>query len=168
MMQRMETVVAHKNDRTRRNFAGAYGLVFPPGILLLFVLTLGACSRPSDEEQIRAAIGEMQQAIETGKPADFMRHIADDFTGDDGNIDNQSLHNFLRAQALMHATIGINLISTDVELQGNRATVTLTVTMTGGSGRWLPERGSVQRIESGWRHQDGDWLCINAQWQRSF
>lgn len=142
-------------------------MVLRHGILLLLVLALGACARPSDEAQIRAAIGEMQQAIETGKPADFMRHIADDFTGDGGNIDKQGLHNFLRGQALTHTSIGITLVSTDVELQDDRATVKLTVTMTGGSGRWLPERGSVQQIESGWRRQGGDWLCVNAQWQRS-
>lgn len=135
--------------------------------LLLLALVLGACARPSDEEQIRAAIGDMQLAIESGKPADFMRHIADDFTGDGGNIDKRGLHNFLRAQALTNASIGISVVSTDVELQGERATVKVMVTMTGGNGRWLPERGSVQQIESGWRRQGGDWLCVNAQWQRT-
>ena len=136
-------------------------------VSLLLVLILGACARPSDEEQIRTAISEMQQAIEAGKPADFMRHIADDFTGGDGSLDRQGLHNLLRAQVLTNASIGISLVSQDVDLQGERATVKVTVTMTGGSGRWLPERGSVQKIESGWRRQDGDWLCINAQWQRT-
>lgn len=159
--------MADRNERTRGNLARVRGLAIQHGILLLLVLALAACARPSDEEQIRAAIGEMQQAIETGKPADFMRHIADDFTGDGGNIDKQGLHNFLRAQALTHTSIGITLVSTDVELQDDRATVKLTVTMTGGSGRWLPERGSVQQIESGWRRQGGDWLCVNAQWQRA-
>lgn len=136
-------------------------------LLLWLVLALGACARPSDEVQIRTAVGEMQQAIESGKPADFMRHIADDFTGDGGAIDKPGLHNFLRAQVLTNTSIGISLVSTDVQLQGDRATVKVTVTMTGSSGRWLPERGSVQQIESGWRRQDGDWLCVNAQWQRS-
>ncbi len=156
-----------RNDSIRGIAPATHGLAIRHVVLLLLGLALGACSRPSDEEQIRAAIGDMQQAIESGKPADFMRHMAEDFTGDGGQIDKQGLHNFLRAQALTHASIGISLVSTDVELQGDRANVKLTVTMTGGSGRWLPERGSVQQIESGWRRQGGEWLCLNAQWQRS-
>ena len=155
------------SDPDQANAADAGGLTLRLVIVLLFALMLGACARPSDEEQIRAAISEMQNAIESGKPADFMRHVADDFTGDGGEIDKKGLHNFLRAQALTNAKIGIILVSTDVALQGDRATVKVTVTMTGGSGRWLPERGSVQQIESGWLRQGGDWLCLNAQWQRS-
>lgn len=167
MAQRKEAGVTRMNDPDQAKATGARGRTTGLVILLLFALILGACARPSDEEQIRAAISEMQNAIESGKPADFMRHIADDFTGDAGGIDKQGLHNFLRGQALTNAKIGINLVTTDVELQGDRATVKVTVTITGGSGRWLPERGSVQQIESGWRRQDGDWLCLNAQWQSS-
>lgn len=133
----------------------------------LAVLALGACSRPSDEVQIRAAISDMQAAIEAGKPADFMQHVSEDFTGDGGTVDKQALHNLLRVQALGNARIGVTLTSMDVELLGDRATVRLSVTLTGGNGRWLPERGSIQQIESGWRHQDGQWRCYNAQWERS-
>ena len=157
----------HRHDRTRLVSTQIHPKAGWRALPLVLLLLLGACSRPSDEDQIRAAISQMQQAIEAGKPADFMRHVADDFTGDNGALDKQGLHNLLRAQVLTHARIGISLVSQDVELQGDRATVKVAVTMTGGSGRWLPERGSMQQIESGWRRQDGDWLCFNAQWQRS-
>ena len=159
--------MARRHDST---YAYAATMRHRPGwraVPLLLVLILGACARPSDEEQIRTAISEMQKAVENGKPADFMRHVADDFTGDGGAVDKQGLHNLLRAQALANASIGITLVSQNVELHGDRATVKVTVTMTGGSGRWLPERGSVQQIESGWRRQGDDWQCLNAQWQRS-
>ncbi len=156
-----------RNDPTRGSSACVRSPASWRVTLLLLAIVLGACARSTDEEQIRAAISQMQVAIESGEPADFMRHVADDFTGDGGAIDKQGLHNLLRAQALTNASIGISLVSVEVELQGERATVKLTVTMTGGSGRWLPERGSVQQIESGWRRQDGDWLCVNAQWLRT-
>lgn len=160
--------MAGRNDRTRCSNADNHGpTCWQLILLLLLALVLCACARPSDEDQIRAVISAMQEAVESGKPADFMRHVADDFTGDGGEIDKQGLHNFLRAQALTQGNIGINVVSTDVTLQGDRATVKLTVTLTGGTGRWLPESGSVQQIESGWRRQGGDWLCLNAQWQRS-
>lgn len=128
---------------------------------------LNACSRPSDEQQIRAAIEEMQLAMEAGTPKDFMQTIAEDFTGDDGQLDRSALHNLLRAQVLGNARIGVTLASIDVELQDDRATVKVTATLSGGNGHWIPERGAIYRIESGWRKQGGDWLCISAQWKRA-
>lgn len=131
----------------------------------LAALALGACSRPSDEVRIRTAISDMQAAIEAGKPGDFMQHVAEDFTGDGGAVDKQALHNLLRAQALGNARIGVTVVSMDIELLGDRATARVDVTLTGGNGRWMPERGSIQQIESGWRHEGGKWLCYNAQWK---
>jgi ketosteroid isomerase-like protein len=126
-----------------------------------------ACSRPSDEVIIRNAIDEMQAALENGKPSDFMSHIADDFTGLDGGVDSASLHNLLRAQVLANSRITITKGPIDVELHGDRATVRFSATVTGGNARWLPERGSVQQLTSGWRRVGADWKCINAQWERT-
>ncbi len=138
------------------------------GLTVVAILILSvACSRPSDETQIRDALTAMQNAVEAGKPADFMTHVADDFTGEAGTLDRAALHNLLRGQALTNAHIGVTLSLVEVELQGDRATVRASVALTGGNGRWSPERGSIQRIESGWRKQDGHWRCINAGWERS-
>lgn len=132
------------------------------------VLAIGmvACSRPGDEQQLRAAMASMQVAMEEGKPADFMHHVADDFTGAQGGLDRPGLHNLLRGQVLSNARIGVSLGPVDVELHGDRATVQLTATFTGGNARWLPERGAVYRIVSGWRKQSGRWLCVNARWEQ--
>lgn len=135
-------------------------------LALIFAVGMPACSRPSDEQQLRAALAEMQEAMEAGKPADFMRHIADDFTGAQGGVDREGLHNVLRGQVLANARIGVSLGPIDVELQDSRATVQVTATFTGGSGRWLPERGAMYRIVSGWRRQSGRWLCVNARWEQ--
>lgn len=140
-----------------------------PGALFAIVslMMLAGCSRPSDEEQIRASIAEMQTAMETGKPADFMQHIAEDFTGGEGQLDRSGLHKMLRAQVLGNARIGVTLASIDVELLDSHATVKVTATLSGGNGRWISERGAIYRIESGWRKLDGDWRCVNAQWDRA-
>ena len=140
--------------------------LFLVAVSAFLVGTLG-CSRPSDEQQIRAGMAEMQAAMEAGDPAGFMQHVADDFVGASGEFDREALHNLLRAQALANSRISISTGPVDVELQEDRATATLSVTMLGGSGRWIPERGSVYRISSGWRKFDGDWLCISAQWERT-
>lgn len=133
---------------------------------LFLALGMAACSRPDDEQQLRAAMAAMQEAMEEGKPADFMRHVADDFTGAQGAIDHAGLHNLLRGQVLSNARIGVSLGPIDVELQSARATVQVTATFTGGNARWLPERGAMYRIVSGWRKQSGSWLCVNARWER--
>ncbi len=135
--------------------------------MIAVAFLLSACTRPSDEQRIRAALEEMQVAMESGTPADFMRHVAEDFTGAEGQLDRNGLYNLLRAQVLGNSRIGVTLASTDIELEGNRATVRVAATVSGGNGRWIPERGALYRIESGWRKQDGDWLCVNAQWGRS-
>ncbi len=136
-------------------------------IAVVLALFLAACSRPPDEERIRAAIADMQTALEEARPADFMRHVSDDFTGAHGGVDREGLHNLLRAQVLANDRIGIVTGPLEIERSGDRATVRVTATFTGGSARWLPERGSVYRLTSGWREIDGEWHCFNAQWERT-
>lgn len=135
-------------------------------VAVLLVLCI-SCTRPSDEKQIRDALSAMQKDVESGKPADFMSFVADDFTGDAGTLDRKALHNFLRAQVLTNTHIGVTFSSIEVDLQGVRATVRVTVALSGGNGRWIPERGSLHQVVSGWRKLDGDWQCVNAQWERS-
>lgn len=128
---------------------------------------LAACSRPPEEERIRSAMVQMQEALEGGRPADVMQHVSMDFTGDGGSVDREALHNLLRAQVLGNASIGIMTGPVEIERNGDRATVRVTATFTGGNARWLPERGSVYRLTSGWREVDGEWKVFNAQWERA-
>jgi hypothetical protein len=138
------------------------------GVAVLVVCAvLAACSRAPDEERLRAAMAAMQDALEDGKPADFMQHVSADFTGADGSVDREALHTLLRAQVLGNASIGIMTGPVDIERDDDRATVRVTATFTGGNARWLPERGSIYRLTSGWRKVDGEWQCFNAQWERT-
>ncbi len=132
----------------------------------LFVSLLAGCAKTPDETRIREAVDAMQEALEQRRPADFMVHVADDFTGAAGNFDRGSLHDLLRAQVLANASIGIATGPLDIELDGERAIVRVTTTFTGGNARWLPERGSVYRLTSGWRRSGDEWQCYNAQWER--
>jgi ketosteroid isomerase-like protein len=136
-------------------------------VAMVVLFGSSGCTRPNDEQQIRTAMAQMQSTMEAGDPAGFMQHVAEDFVGGSGEFDRNSLHNLLRAQVLANSRISISTGPVDVELHGDRATATLSVTLLGGSGRWIPERGSVHQIVSGWRKQDGDWLCISAQWERA-
>lgn len=135
-------------------------------LLLAFAAVLG-CSGTPDEQRIRESIAQMQSAMQDKQPRDFMRWVADDFTGADGSVDREALHNLLRAQVIGNASIGVTLGTLQVELHDQRATVRVTATFTGGNGRWIPERGAVYEITSGWRKDGDDWVCVNAQWQQT-
>ena len=134
---------------------------------ILVALSAMACSRSSDEEQLRNAVLAMQAAMEAAEPGEFMEYVSDDFTGAEGTADRTRLHNLLRAQVLANSKIGVSLGPVDVEVQGERATVAVTVALSGGNARWLPERAGAYRIVSGWRRESGQWRCINAQWERT-
>lgn len=134
--------------------------------IIAVVLLLGACHRTPDEQRIRAAMAAMQAAVEAREPREFMRRTSTDFTGNDGQVDRDGLHDLLRVQVLRNESIGVTLGPIDVDVQGDRATVRATATLTGGSGGWLPEHGAVYAIVSGWKREGSEWLCYNATWQR--
>jgi ketosteroid isomerase-like protein len=134
--------------------------------VLLLLLLAAACTRTPEEQRIRSTIATMQQAVEAREPRAFMAHVADDFIGNDAGFDREALHNLLRLQVLRNERINVALGPIDVELQGDRASVRVTATVTGGSGGLLPERGAVYAITSGWRKEGSQWRCINARWER--
>ncbi|MEO8670856.1 MAG: hypothetical protein ABI411_06040 [Tahibacter sp.] len=122
------------------------------------------CAKAPDEAQVRAAIAAMQISVEQRDPREFMRHVATDFSGNQGNIESQQLHNLLRAQILRNERIGVVIGPIAVELRGERATADFSATLTGGAS-WLPERGAIYRIRSGWKREQDEWHCISAQWE---
>jgi len=134
--------------------------------VFVLVLLIGACSRTPDDKRIRDTVAAMQTAMESASPRDFMKHVTADFTGNAGSVDHDGLHNLLRAIVLRNEKVGVTLGPIDVEVQGARATLHVTATLTGGSGGLLPERGAIYAITSGWRKEGRDWLCYNAQWEQ--
>lgn len=134
-------------------------------LMAIALLALAACSRGDDETRLRQALERMETAVEERRPGDFVDFVAEDFTSADGTLDRTGLHNLLRAQVLRHARIEVVLAAPDIEIQGDRATIAVTATLSGGDGGWLPERGAVYAITSGWRREAGQWRCVNAQWR---
>jgi ketosteroid isomerase-like protein len=129
-------------------------------------LLLVACHRAPDEQRIRETIATMQQAIEARAPREFIGYVTKDFTGNEGQVDRDGLMNILRIEVLRNEHAGVTLGPIDVDVQGDRATVHVTATLTGGSGRLLPEHASVYAITSGWRREGRDWRCYNASWEQ--
>lgn len=132
----------------------------------LLLMLLCACHRAPDEQRLRDAVRAMQQAMQAREPRAFMQHVASDFTAQQGEFDRQALHNLLRAQVLRNAAVGVSLGPLDVHVDGDRASVSLVATLTGGSGNVFPDRAGVYAITSAWRREGADWQCYNARWER--
>ena len=136
-------------------------------LILLAVIAMAACHSTPDEQRIRDAMTAMQKAVEAHDPRGFMSYVSADFTGNDGQVDRDGLHNLLRAEVLRNESVGVTLGPIDVDLQGDRATAHVVATLTGGSGGLLPERGSIYSIASGWKREGGEWKCFNAKWEQT-
>lgn len=134
--------------------------------LFALLFLVAGCSRTPDETLIREAITAMENAVEQRQPREFMTFVAEDFTGGEGGLDRNGLHNLLRAQILGNQAISVLLGPIDITLTGERATAKVSATLTGGSGGWIPERGAVYDFDTGWKKVGGEWRCISANWTR--
>ena len=131
-------------------------------ISLLFVV---ACGAPDDEQELRDTITKMQAAGEAGERRKFMQFVADDFRGQ--GYDRDSLANMIRIQLLQSQKVGATTTNVEITIfDGGRATANIRTLLTGGAG-WLPDRGQLYDIESGWRKDGSDWLLISARWEPS-
>ena len=131
--------------------------------IALIVLAIAACARQAPEQRLRAEVAAMQAAVENGEPRAFMARVAPDFIGNEG-LDRDGLERMLRGQMLLNAKVGVQAGPLEVEMGQGTATVRFTVLLTGGDGRFLPERGQMQQVASGWRESDGQWQLYSASW----
>lgn len=130
--------------------------------LFLLATMLAACAGDTPEQRLRDTIAAMEEAVESKDPGGFVEHVSDDFDGDHGRFDRQSLRAFLTAQMMRKQAVGVTLGPLDVKVQGDRATVRVDALVTGGEGL-LPDSGEHLDIESGWKLVDGEWICYVAE-----
>jgi hypothetical protein len=132
-------------------------------MMIVVAMFAGACSRAPEEQRLREAVAAMEAAMEAGRPGDFTDRVADDFSGQGGQMDLRQLRAVLVAQTLRHQNISVLLGPLDIKRYGDRATVKVNLVATGG--QWLPETGRQIELESHWRLEGGEWLCFRADWQ---
>lgn len=131
---------------------------------LVLVLTLGACSRTPDEAALRATLDGMAEAAVEGRPAGVLDAIADDFTGNGGELDRGALERLVRAQVLTRS-LSVRTTGVEVQLHGDRATMDFRLHLVDSSGRWIPGRGATLDVSSGWRREGRAWRVYNASWK---
>lgn len=132
----------------------------------LLALVLSGCRRTPDEAQVRAAIAALAHAAETGAASDVAAPLSEDFDGNAGELDRQTLTRMVQLMALRGEHIGVTMGPITIEPRGERMLATLTVTLTSGS-HLLPDQLGVYRVESAWRKEGGTWRCYSASWKQS-
>ena len=133
--------------------------------LLAACTLLAACRATPPEEALRSAVAQLEAGMEA-RDADALGDVlADDFAGPDG-MDRRAALRMARLTFLRQRDVGVALGPLEVTLLEDHATVRFTAALTGGSGGWLPDSGSLYRVETGWRREGGDWLMTSARWER--
>jgi len=150
------------NDPNRRAARGTARLA--AGCLALAMLAAG-CARTPPEEALRGSVAALESAIESREPGAVADVLAEDFIGPDG-LDRDGARRMARLHFLRNRDVGLVIGPLDIALQDRHATVRFTAAVSGGTGAWLPERGSVYRVETGWRRQGDDWRLTSAHWER--
>lgn len=137
---------------------------FACALVWLLLASLAACSRSPPEARLRERIATMQEALEARQPADFVAGIAEDFDGESG-LDRDGVRNLLRLQLLRNAKIGATTGPLQIELHGERATVSFSAVLTGGAGGLMPSSAQAWKVTTGWRDGPDDWQVIQARWE---
>lgn len=132
-------------------------------LCLVLVVSLGACSRTPDEAVLRATLEGMAAAAVEGRPSGVLDGIAEDFTGNNGELDRGALERLVRAQ-LLARSLSVRTSAVEVQLHGERATVDFRLHLVDSSGRWIPGRGATLEVSSGWRREGRAWRVYNAGW----
>ena len=138
------------------------GLAYGAAAMLLLAGLAGCGPEPPDA-QLRQRFDAMQQAVEDKRVGDFMDGISADFVGS-GGMDRAALHNLVRARMLANTRVGTTTGPLEVQVDGDNATVSFHVLLTGSSGRRLPEQARTYNITTAWRREEGDWRVYHAQW----
>lgn len=134
-------------------------------LALLLMPGLFSCSQPlTVEQQIIAVIREMEARIEAGERRPFMRHVADDFNGQNGRLGRDELRLLVIRQLNQYERLHAQLFPIHVSESGEKsAEASFRALITGGPGL-IPESGQVYDFETHWLKQGDKWLLLRASW----
>jgi len=134
-------------------------------VAVLLMAAFSACSPPlTVSQQVIAAIREMETRIENGERRQFIKHVSEDFSGQNGQLNRQQLMGLVIYQLNRHQRLHAQLFPISVNETGEQtASAKFRALITGGRG-WIPDQGQVYDFETLWRYQDGEWKLTSANW----
>lgn len=136
-----------------------------PLVFACVLLNLIGCTQAGPEDQLRATIDRMEEAAEAGEVGTFMHFVAEDFVGDSASMGRAELRRMLLLQLRKSARVSALVSNVEVQIQEDRASASMVMLLTGGPRGWLPDRGQLYTVTTGWRREAGDWSLIQAQWE---
>jgi len=137
----------------------------PRLVAVLLIAALSACSPPlTVSQQVIAAIREMETRIEDGERRQFIKHVSEDFSGQNGQLNRQQLMGLVIYQLNRHQRLHAQLFPISVNETGEQtASANFRALITGGPG-WIPDQGQLYDFETLWRYQGGEWKLTSANW----
>lgn len=130
-----------------------------------------ACSKPkTDAVLITDAITKIAEAVEAKDVGGVMKHVSNDFRGDDGS-DRNNIKGILVGQLLNADSISVFIRGLEVEVTGEKAAAHLRVVMTRGKPvkkiQDIPrDAADVFRFEFIFKKEDGSWKVVGAAYER--
>jgi hypothetical protein len=136
------------------------------GCLVLLALLAGGCGEePTVEQQIIAAITEMESRGEEGRRSAFMEMVHESFIGQQGAMTRDEFRLFMIMQWNRNQRLQAQLFPIRVKDLGvGQASAKFKALITGGRGL-IPERGQLYEIVTLWVKTGGDWLLVKADWK---
>lgn len=131
-------------------------------LLLTLAIALVACDKTPDEEKIRAALSEIETAVQKRQTRPVLKYFSKNFTGPDGMTVRQ-LRQLMAAHYFRNKKIQIVIAGLRIKVTGIDADVHFNAATTGGTGL-LPERLQYYDVDTTWRKIDGDWRIKSANW----
>lgn len=138
--------------------------------MIVLSLVLPSCGKPPTvEQQIIAKLETMESDAEDGRYVDFMKHIARDFKGQQGALTRQDFQRFMLLQINESRRVQANffpirVVASSESIDAREASARFRMLVTGGEG-FLPDRGQLLDVSTGWVRDDGDWLLRSANWE---
>ena len=134
-------------------------------VAVLLIAAFSACSPPlTVSQQVIATIREMEIRLENGERRPFISHVAEDFNGQNGQLNRQELQRLVIYQLNRHQRLHVQLFPISVvETSEETASAKFRALITGGPG-WIPDQGQLYDFETLWRYEGGEWLLTSANW----
>jgi ketosteroid isomerase-like protein len=133
--------------------------------LMLVAVLLAGCHRAPAEQQIHDAIEGAAAAARANDTSGVLDAVSEDFTGNQGDLDQRGLRRLLAVRAFRQDKTGILVGPITFEQKGDRILARFNLVLTGGKqGDLLPDQSAVYAMTTAWRREGGDWKCYNATW----
>lgn len=139
-------------------------------VCLLALVTLGACSKPTEpEQQIRALIQDAETAIEKKEIGTARGYVSDRYADDEGR-DRRAIDGLLRLYVLRHENIHLLTRVAEVRFPGKaRAQAVVYVAMAAQPIERVEDLTSVRadlyQFELDFAEEHAGWRLTAARWR---